>query len=599
MMRRVVIALSTLGSLWLAGAATAQTSSSRALFEAVPAREAASAAAADRLEQRRPFIRRSRQMRARVSALAADSAGPDLPVVLNLFGDVSLSARRRALERRADGSFTWHGRVDGDANSHVTLVANGDVLVGTVFTRGHTYEISYAGGGLNDIHELDPAAFPTDDPQIPDAPGAAHADLIVGTPVGDAADHVDVMVVWTPAARAAVGGTAAMQNLVNLAVANANTAYANSQITTRLRLVHSQEVSFTENVYDIGGDLTKLATTNDGTIDVVHSLRDQYKADLVSLIGTGYASGSAACGIGYLMTSVSTGFAGMAFTVVDQLCAAGNLSLAHELGHNEGLHHDAANASGQGAFPYAYGYQDPGGRFRTVMSYGSATRIMNFSNPNVSYTGYPTGVANAADNARALNNTAATVANFREADTLACSYTVTPTSLSFGSASGLRNVSVVTSSGCAWTIDNPSTWVTTGATGGTGSGTFTVSVGANGPASRSTTLTVAGKTVTVSQSALACSYTISPGTLTWTAAGGNATFTIATNAACSWSAAPGASWINLAKTSGSGNASVSVTVPANTGPERTATITVAGKTVQATQASAPGPAAPANFRIVP
>jgi hypothetical protein len=39
-------------------------------------------------------------------------------------------------------------------------------------------------------------------------------------------------------------------------------------------------------------------------------------------------------------------------------------------------------------------------------------------------------------------------------------------------------------------------------------------------------------------------------------------------------------------------------VPANTGPSRSATISVGGKTLQATQASAPGPSAPANFRIV-
>jgi hypothetical protein len=320
----------------------------------------------------------------------------------------------------------------------------------------------------------------------------------------------------------------------------------------------------------------------------------------VSLIGTGYASGSGACGIGYLMSTVSTAFASAAFNVVDQMCAAGNLSLAHEMGHNEGLHHDAANAGGQGAFPYAYGYQDPGGRFRTVMAYGSATRVTNFSNPNVSYNGYATGVANAADNARALNNTAATVANFRLADTLVCNFTVSPTSLSFGSGGGTRSVSVTTSSGCTWTIDNASTWVTTGASGGTGSGSVTVSVGANGPASRSVTLTVAGKNVTVSQSALACSYTVSPGALTWTAAGGSATFNIGTSSACNWSATTsGGAWMTLARTAGSGNASVIVTVPVNKGPSRSATISVAGKTLEATQASAPGPAAPANFRIMP
>src|SRR5262249_33644958 len=154
------------------------------------------------------------------------------------------------------------------------------------------------------------------------------------------------------------GGTDAMQSLVTLAVANANTAYANSQIDAQLRLVYSGEVAFVEAPANISGDLGKLATNGDGSLDAVHTLRDQYGADVVSLIGTGYTSGSGACGIGYLMTNVSTTFASSAFTVVDQACAAGNLSLAHEIGHNEGLHHDPANASGQGAYPYAFGYQD-------------------------------------------------------------------------------------------------------------------------------------------------------------------------------------------------------------------------------------------------
>jgi hypothetical protein len=74
--------------------------------------------------------------------------------------------------------------------------------------------------------------------------------------------------------------------------------------------------------------------------------------------------------------------------------AAGNLSYAHEVGHNEGLHHDPANATGTPAYPYAYGYQDPGGAFRTVLSYGGAQRVPFFSSPNVSYNGLPTGTSN-------------------------------------------------------------------------------------------------------------------------------------------------------------------------------------------------------------
>ena len=79
----------------------------------------------------------------------------------------------------------------------------------------------------------------------------------------------------------------------------------------------------------------------------------------------------------------------------------GNLSYAHEIGHNQGLNHDAANASGTAAYSYAYGYQSPSGLFRTLMAYGSAVRIPFLSSPTLSYSGLPTGTAN-ENNARAL-----------------------------------------------------------------------------------------------------------------------------------------------------------------------------------------------------
>ena len=114
------------------------------------------------------------------------------------------------------------------------------------------------------------------------------------------------------------------------------------------------------------------------------------------------------------MGSPSTSFASSAFNVVDQACAAGNLSLAHEFGHNQGLHHDPPSAVGYGtpSYPYVYGYQDPGGAFRTVLSYGGAVRIPFLSNPSVSYGGRVTGTST-QDNARALRGTAATVSAFR------------------------------------------------------------------------------------------------------------------------------------------------------------------------------------------
>jgi hypothetical protein len=82
-----------------------------------------------------------------------------------------------------------------------------------------------------------------------------------------------------------------------------------------------------------------------------------------------------------------------------------------------------------------------------------------------------------------------------------CTYSISPTSQSFGSGSGSGGVNVTTQSGCQWTVSGNPNWVTiSGASSGTGSGTVSYSVAANGGAqSRQSTFTIAGKSFTVTQ----------------------------------------------------------------------------------------------------
>jgi hypothetical protein len=105
-----------------------------------------------------------------------------------------------------------------------------------------------------------------------------------------------------------------------------------------------------------------------------------------------------------------------AFTVTARSCAVGNLSFAHELGHNMGSQHNPENGSGP-TFPYGFGHY-VNGSYRTVMSYvdpcpSGCTRVAYFSNPNVIFNGAATGINNARDNARSINNTADTIAGYR------------------------------------------------------------------------------------------------------------------------------------------------------------------------------------------
>jgi hypothetical protein len=224
------------------------------------------------------------------------------------------------------------------------------------------------------------------------------------------------MVVCTPAARVAAGGTMSMNALINVAVMETNTAYARSGIFPRLHLVHTEELAYAESG-NFSTDLDRTTNPSDGFMDNVHALRNVHGADLVSLI----VEGTCLCGIAWLMTTQSNAFEAFAFSVVARICATGNYSFGHELGHNMGLQHDRANAPADGVFSFSHGYVDALHGFRDIMgvaaSCGSCMRIQNFSNPNIAFNGFPTGVPQSspqsADAASSLNATASTVANWR------------------------------------------------------------------------------------------------------------------------------------------------------------------------------------------
>ncbi|HKO96861.1 MAG TPA: Calx-beta domain-containing protein, partial [Pyrinomonadaceae bacterium] len=79
-----------------------------------------------------------------------------------------------------------------------------------------------------------------------------------------------------------------------------------------------------------------------------------------------------------------------------------------------------------------------------------------------------------------------------------CSYSLNPTSQSFGASSGNGSITVTTSTGCNWTATSNASWLTTSSSG-SGTGTANYSVASNSGAGRVGTLTIAGLTFTVNQ----------------------------------------------------------------------------------------------------
>ena len=361
------------------------------------------------------------------------STEPGHSLILNLFDDVVHTALLDRVEYNPGNGFTWLGHLAGEPYSQVTLVVGDGALAGNITTTGAFFQVRYAGNGVHAVSEIDQSAFPPELPPVPAPLGEAA--LAPTAPVSeDAQPVIDLLVVYTSRARTAAGGTRRMRELIQLAVAETNRSYENSQLDQRLNLVHYEEVDYEEESFPEA--LSHLTHPTDGVMDNIHALRDEHAADEVVLLIEDFT----ACGLAWLMMAVSPSFETYAFAVVNQACATGNYSFGHELGHNMGAQHDWYEYLKffglPPAFPYSFGYINASAGWRTIMAYNAecedrgldCSRLPYWSNPDLTLDGEPMGVPAGtstscvvgeydpncdADNRKTLNATASTVAGFR------------------------------------------------------------------------------------------------------------------------------------------------------------------------------------------
>ncbi len=329
---------------------------------------------------------------------------------------------RQRFEKRLNGGGFWRGTVVGRTDSEVMITSHAGVLAGTIRMGADLYEIRPSPGGQV-IERIDPSSFSAcagslDLSSSADASNSSEARASIGTDNREAGElqTIDLLSVYTPQARAAAGGAAQIHAIIQAAVDAANQAFSNSQIGAVYRLVKTAEAT-----RDDSGDLNQDLAWVAGDAATAN-LRNEVGADMVSLV---VEDGGGFCGMSYAMRSPGSGFAAGAFQVTRRGCAVSNLSFAHEHGHNLGMEHDPAYGAGpaNASYPWSFG-QIVNGVFRTVMSYpggcpNGCERVAYFSNPNVTYLGYPTGVSGTNDNARTGNLTASIVAAFRSAPIVA------------------------------------------------------------------------------------------------------------------------------------------------------------------------------------
>jgi hypothetical protein len=404
-------------------------------------------------------------------------AEPDseIPLILNFFSEVEFTVLIQKIEKNRSGSYSWYGKLEDIPMSQVVLVVNQNRVTGNISKQKKNYQVRHIADGIHVIHEIDPSKFPpTSEPitpgkksQVPLSPSktspkisedSAKSSAFDESPASDqdafpksglgygiSADaplsgittipdtlstsdtssssatevqpddgtSIDVLVVYTAEARAVEGGTSAIESLIDLAESETNAAYSNSGVAHVIRVVAKQEINFSESGFSF---VSFLNSAQNGSISGLSDLRDTNGADLVVVLVDGDDS---ACGLGFLMSTVSSTFAPFGYSVTQTNCATGNFTFGHEIGHNMSARHDRANDSTDGSpFDFNHGFVDDTNGFKTIMGTGSNTRIQNFSNPNILFGGAATGVAEgnalAADNRLTFQNTSLTVSNFRQ-----------------------------------------------------------------------------------------------------------------------------------------------------------------------------------------
>ena len=269
-----------------------------------------------------------------------DPSGPGKGVgrlAVKMPGGRVIQLERTGFESRGQGNGVWRGKWTQDVDSEAVITVKDGHVVGRFVIDGRVFELHPGQGGKHVMKTLKPDAFPACDSGEAEyvvADDVASAGSVAAS--GDAGGTIiDLLSVYTPRVASRLGGQAAAEAMIQAAVDNANAAFANSNMGVQYRLVRAEQV-----------DYTTAGTTSDDlywvTFDAgVSALRDEVGADMVSII----VDTSGSCGTGWVQRTPSSGFSVYAYQATDMDCAVGNLTFAHEHGHNLGMEHNPENSS--------------------------------------------------------------------------------------------------------------------------------------------------------------------------------------------------------------------------------------------------------------
>jgi hypothetical protein len=383
---------------------------------------------------RTPASRRTEVVRFNEGLLTAEPIlKPGDRFEIQLHGKSPLVSTVSEVQVWGNGTVAVSGRLPDDPHSRVFLSYTDGRATLLIQDRaaGTSYKVEYAhhlrayvalevdreacdilGCGVHDAHQHSSGDSPAggdESPNYRQLEDASFPETVT----------LDVLVVYSPAARAYEGSVADMENAISLAFQLGNDTHGNSDTRIFLDLVHSEEVVYTEDaIEDENSALKYLDNLRyiDDVIDNVHTLRDTYAADFVVFVVDTEATGGLAG-----MPGSSYNQDDVAFSIVRGEQLDFTYTMVHEIAHNMGMGHSATQTVQPftgGIYPYAAGWQWADGTspasvgYCTVMTYENFDdagtdeyeRVAHFSNPDVQYNGNNTGSAGAADGARVMRN---------------------------------------------------------------------------------------------------------------------------------------------------------------------------------------------------
>ncbi len=369
--------------------------------------------------------------------------------------------------------YSLSGELDGYPESSFLATVHEDVLLASIRKGGkedENFEVIVNQKGQQEIRQLNHINLPqcnltagsSASPEL-DGSVSRMGKVELGENAAAAGELtvIDVMVAYTALARETSGGSNGMIAAINHVVGNANIILLSSDVPVLYRLVHTLEVDYNEWYHGTSQSaLNDLGFTDDGDLDEIHGARDTYGADIVSLWTSVDYGGRA-----YLLRDVSPSSEGRAFNV----CGAAatrtlfklNYLFSHECGHNLGCDHNVEASYPPQPYPYSYGWQWVGNdnvEYRSIMAYGPGKIVYQFSNPNLSYMGVPTGTST-ADNALTINNTRATVGSYRASVSTLPVLQLSSTKKKVGPKSANHEFQVMASEDWTWSVNGGGNWV--------------------------------------------------------------------------------------------------------------------------------------------